>query len=274
MDYREYAPSTANAQWLQCLWRWRDPEPSDHVQTIYPDGRCEIILHLGAPLQARSLSGQWEAQAKRLFSGQQRAPIQLRPGGPIDCIGIRLRPAASLLIGGDYLPGLRDRIVRLDDVQSSLDAELASFTRQTADTDVLQATLAEWSGASLAAASLHGIIDRIDASEGRIALAELARGVGVSSRTLQQRFLQQVGMTLQEYRRVLRLQSTLRRLDTDDGSLADIATDAGFSDQSHATREMMRLTGLTPARLLRALRADPDDEGTRKLAAAFVRGRA
>jgi AraC-like DNA-binding protein len=51
-----------------------------------------------------------------------------------------------------------------------------------------------------------------------------------------------------------------------------VALESGFSDQAHATRELHDVTGLTPARLRRALRGTRDADQTIQLAAAFVRG--
>ena len=91
-------------------------------------------------------------------------------------------------------------------------------------------------------------------------------------RTFQIRFLECVGLRPKEFARILRLQATLRGLDRGEESLAQLALGSGFSDQAHATRELHHLTGVTPARLRRALRGDRDADQTIQLAAAFVRG--
>lgn len=56
-------------------------------------------------------------------------------------------------------------------------------------------------------------------------------------------------------------------------SMADLAVERGFADQAHATREVRRVTGTTPARLRDALRRDRDGDSSVRLAAAFVRGK-
>jgi AraC-like DNA-binding protein len=70
---------------------------------------------------------------------------------------------------------------------------------------------------------------------------------------------------------VLRLQATLRALDGD-APLADLASSTGFADQAHATREIKRVTGLTPARLRDELHRDRGGDAAIRIAAAFVRG--
>ena len=64
----------------------------------------------------------------------------------------------------------------------------------------------------------------------------------------------------------------LRTLDSERSAIADAAARHGFNDQAHATHDLVRWTGITPARLVRALRADPDGGDALRLAAAFVRG--
>jgi AraC-like DNA-binding protein len=96
----------------------------------------------------------------------------------------------------------------------------------------------------------------------------------MSLRSFQIRFLACVGLSAKAFARVLRLQATIRAIDRGVESLAQLAVDSGFADQAHATREVQRLTGLTPARLRAALRSARDDDRTVELAAAFVRGTA
>jgi len=55
-----------------------------------------------------------------------------------------------------------------------------------------------------------------------------------------------------------------------------VASDRGFADQAHVTRELRRVTGLTPARLRAELRrhlaGEDDGDAAVRMAAAFVRG--
>ena len=48
---------------------------------------------------------------------------------------------------------------------------------------------------------------------------------------------------------MLRFQRFLARARNGDGDLARTAADLGYADQAHLTRECVRLSGLTPARL-------------------------
>ncbi|KAG0738538.1 hypothetical protein G6F60_014891 [Rhizopus arrhizus] len=79
-------------------------------------------------------------------------------------------------------------------------------------------------------------------------------------------------MTPKEYARVRRLQALLRTLDGEAASIASAAARHGYSDQAHATHDLLRWTGVTPGRLVHALRGDRGSSDAVQLAAAFVRG--
>src|SRR5688572_20563958 len=107
MDYREYEVPPALRRHVQCLWRLQDSTPSTQPQVVYPDGRCEVIVHLGRPMQRLEPDGAWKAQSAVMFAAQPRMPVRLLAQGGVDCLGVRLQPAASAAIAGPRLAALR-----------------------------------------------------------------------------------------------------------------------------------------------------------------------
>lgn len=79
-------------------------------------------------------------------------------------------------------------------------------------------------------------------------LTELAAAVGRHPTHVARAFRREYGVTVAEYARTLRLEWAQAQLALEDSSLARIATEAGFADQSHFTRAFRRHTGLTPGR--------------------------
>lgn len=73
---------------------------------------------------------------------------------------------------------------------------------------------------------------------------------GRSMRTLERRLKQWTGRTRQDLDRYAAIEDLHRRtIKTPDASLAGLATDAGFSDQSHMGRAVRRTTGFSPRKL-------------------------
>jgi AraC family transcriptional regulator len=62
-------------------------------------------------------------------------------------------------------------------------------------------------------------------------------------------FKRHLGMTVSQYQRQMRLQRATRALLETGESLAELAEDHGYADQSHMTREFSRATNWSPAKL-------------------------
>jgi AraC-like DNA-binding protein len=275
MEYREHTVPAALRRHVQCVWRLRDRSSAALPQTIFPDGRCELIVHLGRPPRAWDPAHGWHVQPRVLFAAQFRTAVRLQSRGDLDCVGIRLMPAASAAAVGAPLAGLRDRIHDLSKLAPRFARPLAEAARrfaEAAEDRALAALLEAQLTAYPVDARIERAVQRLLASDGRERIESTAAAVGMSVRNLQVRFLRCVGLGAKEFARVQRLQATLRSLDADATQLAQIASEAGFADQAHATREIARITGSTPAALRRALRNDREGDATIRLAAAFVRG--
>ena len=275
MDYREYPPPPDLQRHVRCLWVLRDDAPDGEVQVIYPDGCCELLAELGVPLRFHSADGQVRADQPFCFAAQQRGPVRLQAAGAVFCIGVRLTPASSALVAGARLPGLRDQAPDLFTLDPAFAARFAGAARgyvAAQSPQPLWRLLRERAARFVPDTLIVRAVALLDAADGDLRIAELAQRLGVSLRTLQPRFLAAVGMTPKEYARVRRLQALLRTLDAEDADIAAAAARHGYSDQAHATRELVGWTGATPARLMRALRGNREGDDALRLAAAFVRG--
>lgn len=82
---------------------------------------------------------------------------------------------------------------------------------------------------------------------GRVAVNQLAREVAVHPVYLSNSFRQHYGCSVAQYIRQLRVEFCCTQLRSSHASLAQIATEAGFFDQSHFTRAFKQLIGTTPA---------------------------
>jgi AraC family transcriptional regulator len=92
------------------------------------------------------------------------------------------------------------------------------------------------------------VIERLrDTPQATPSLVELAGIAGVHPAHLARTFKRVHGVSVGEYQRGLRVTLACRALRNRSRSIADIAAEAGFSDQSHFARVFRRLTGQTPS---------------------------
>jgi AraC family transcriptional regulator len=85
------------------------------------------------------------------------------------------------------------------------------------------------------------------------ALADVAHAADVHPATLVRAFRRHLRCTPGEYLRRLRLEHARATLRAGDRSIAEVALEAGFYDQSHFTNAFRRAFGITPAQFLRRL---------------------
>jgi AraC-like DNA-binding protein len=274
VDYREYPAPEALRRHIACAWRLREPQPAGAIQTIYPDGRCELIVHLLTPPVCWDTVIGWHPQAKTVFAAQRVAAVRLELKRPLDCVGFRLQPAASASLAAGHPQILRDRIVDLSGIDRAFCRALRSAARTFAggSDDSVWRLLARRIAVRELDPRIEAAVARIETSAGKARIDFTARAAGMSVRNFQIRFREQVGLTPKEFARLMRLQATLSALDAGHASISEVAADSGFADQAHATRELRRVTGLAPATLRAALRKDRDGDAAVRLAAAFVRG--
>ncbi|OQW42050.1 MAG: hypothetical protein A4S08_11880 [Proteobacteria bacterium SG_bin4] len=77
-------------------------------------------------------------------------------------------------------------------------------------------------------------------------ISETASRYGISVRQLERRFARNFGLSPKEWLRIKRFEGSLIKLSHDIASLANVAAEAGYADQSHMTRDYRRATGFTP----------------------------
>jgi AraC family transcriptional regulator len=85
----------------------------------------------------------------------------------------------------------------------------------------------------------------------RLGLADLAAAAGVHPSHLAREFRAHYGVAVGEYVRRLRCEWAATRLLTTTDSISEIAASAGYSDQSHFTRQCVRFLGVGPGRYRR-----------------------
>lgn len=111
MQYREFIPSARLAPFVERLWTLTGSasELADGAQPILPDGRPELVMHLGDPFLRGTATGIPVRQPATLFAGQLTEQLTLEPTGAVAIVGVRFHPfgaAAFLTIPMHLLNGL------------------------------------------------------------------------------------------------------------------------------------------------------------------------
>ncbi len=111
---------------------------------------------------------------------------------------------------------------------------------------------AEMEQATNVTSPLSVVLDYIENHSGQaVRVEDLAQAIGLSSRQLLRKFRQEFGMSIKYLVIQARIRAASAALLKPDVSIATVANDFGFCDQSAFTRQFRKHTGLTPLAFVR-----------------------
>ena len=199
------------------------------------------------------------ALPRLVFSGPQRRPSASWSPGAVHALSVGFFPEAlSCLIGRPIEPYL-DRHLPLEAVAPPRLLQACQAILDAGDDDPF--------------AKLEAYFQSLWCEPGRTSLAPYlgdwvrsltTRAVhsttGRGLRQLQRRVRDWTGQSYRDLQLFIRVEAAfIRSIEAHDGNapnLASIAADAGFADQSHMGREILRVTGISPARFSERLAND------------------
>lgn len=219
--------------------------PSSTVTLVIPlDDRLSVATADGAPRDFDSV-----------LSGLATAPALIHHDGAQHGVQLALRPGAVRALFGCPAGELAQTSYELSDVMGQRAARLRERLHET-DSWARRFELVE-----------EALLDRapeppgppaevgeawrlIAASRGALRVPDVARRVGWSVRTLQQRFRAEYGLTPKAAARVARFERSLPLVSSGRMPLSQVALTSGYADQSHLNREWRALAGRSPTRWL------------------------
>lgn len=241
MIYRESPPSPLLHGWVAAYWSVDGAAVGAPVsRRILPDGCADLICDFAA------------ASPRMRWVGTMTRAIEVQAVGRQELFGIRFAPGGLFPLLGAPLSLLTDDSVEFAALPATVwrpplegwceDRDFAARCRR-ADA-CLMAILPQ-----LRPGTAAGLLQRLRAEPALPpSAAVLADDMGVGLRTLQRRFMEQLGVGPRQHLRYLRFERARQLLLRGDQRSVDIALAAGYSDQAHFVREFRRFAGITPGR--------------------------
>jgi AraC-like DNA-binding protein len=242
--YREFTPPASLKEQVLCIWTQTVATSlGSYSHLVLPDACVDIVcVNDDAPL----VVGPWtESFVANLAAGTTIVGVRFHPGRAPSLLGV---PAHTLLNQSVPLDAmsrspLRDRLSRVRDQpslapkRSALEAGLSNSLPNASPTDQAVSAAIGW-----LARDANGRVQR------------LSERIGLSSRQLQRRFSSAVGYGPKTFHSILRFQRVLylASLELNDLTLADLALQAGYADQAHMSREVLRFSGTPPKGVFRS----------------------
>jgi len=235
ISFQRYAPPPEIRNFVESIWTFEASRSGQELKDhILPDVGSEIICRMDVR------SGVFIRGAKLLLE-------EIAIEGPACYMGARLRPGIGPQLFKVAAKDMFGSRLALADLGFSTIIHPGKSGRQTFTRALLdlfrQRNLADGTKIALRAA------DVISGNHGRISADAVASALGCSTRHLHREMLAVIGMGPKTVARIARIRRAITLLRLSDQPLAQVAYEAGYSDQAHMTREFSVLKAPSPARL-------------------------
>jgi AraC-like DNA-binding protein len=242
--YLERRAATPLADHVACVWVQQvAPGADPYTHHTVPNGSADLICAVGS--LPRLIGPQTGPRTETLAPGATVVGVRFRPGSAPSVLGLPASELVDLSLDWDELANgsaaaLGDQVAAAGSpAEAAAVLERAVFTRLTDAPDP----------DPIARAAVARLLPwRSDD------IASLPSSLYTSERTLRRRFEAAIGFSPKVLHRMMRFQGFLalaQGREQPSAELARLAAEAGYADQSHLTREAMRLAGRSPRTLLR-----------------------
>lgn len=255
MNYEELPPPPDLEWFVRCYWTLSAPAGEGPPEPALPDGCPELILNLADPFRAQ-VGANVVDQPVAMLVGQISRPLAIAPAGRVDLVAVRFRPFGASLVHPD-MSTITDGWADVGAPDSPVGAIMPRLGAAVG-TGARLALLGEMltgiaRGERRPDARVIAAVERIEATDGAVVVAELAREVGTTPRHLQRLFGDAVGISPKLLCRIRRFQRVFAAWRDDPGNWAEVAVRCGYFDQAHLVRDFSELGGAAPAGLIAAL---------------------
>ncbi|NNE05349.1 MAG: AraC family transcriptional regulator [Xanthomonadales bacterium] len=263
----EAQPAPDLAGLVECYWEgWGDIPPMR--EKILPRANVELMFNLKGQHRILELDGREvdNDQNRGWLSGLQRRFMLIETVNGSHFLAARLRPWGAWRLLRESMHAVSGAVPRIGDLwgraSDTIKDRLLSAANPFERFDIIESVLRERIdqrrqqdiGVTEASA-------RLLASQGRLRISEVCRGIGSSRATLSRKFRDQVGLTPKTYARVIRIEALMTHLaGHGPDQWAMLAEDFGYHDQAHLNRDFREFCGTTPEEYLR--RAAPGGGAT------------
>ncbi|HEY4110782.1 helix-turn-helix domain-containing protein [Puia sp.] len=253
MQHQEFETPEELRDTIKCFW-YNSGDFGDLPASfeVLPDGYAEIIFYFGSVCSVAYPEG-LRPLSSPFIMGLLDQPVHLHTRDRLEVIGIRCFPwtvfdLLGLPSGKDGVQLFEHPIVQL---QSTLSGSIHAGRIDEAMAQVKQYFLNMRAGVAVDSLLFKaGLAMR--AANGTLPVSQVAAAAHATVRTLERKFKQSSGYSVKDVSGLMRFEQVRNQLWLyPNSSIAGLAHELGYTDQSHLSREFKRYSGTTPAAFAR-----------------------
>jgi len=252
MQHQEFEPPEELRDTIKCFWYNLREAETDSGFEVQPDGYAEIIFHFGGVLTV-SRDGSLQPLPSPFMMGLLDQPVRFYAQNRLEIIGIRCFPWTVFDLLG--LQPDKDSVRTFEHPIAHLQPVLNQWINAGRIDEVLALVKQYFLDARSRIATnsmLFKAGSAMTEANGAIPVSQVAAAAHATVRTLQRNFKQSSGYSVKDVSGLMRFEQVRNQLWHYPGtSLARLAHELGYTDQSHLSREFKRYSGTTPAAFAR-----------------------
>ncbi|QRR01149.1 helix-turn-helix domain-containing protein [Dyadobacter sandarakinus] len=258
MHHLETEPPGELREIIRCFWYdKKEFGPADGDFEVVPDGFAEIIFYFGS-LSGISQKGTLEPLPSPFMIGLLQQPAHFQTRGSLEILGVRCFPWTIFELLG--LPAGGGGVRTFDHPMAGLQPILASEVAAGRINQAL-ALLHSYFLNERLRITQNNLLSKagkaLRNAKGTLPVGEIAAAAHATVRTLERNFKHSSGQTVKDVSSLTRFEQARNELLLNpDVSLASLAHELGYTDQSHFSREFKRFCGMTPGTFARNARTN------------------
>ena len=253
MHHQEFEPPEELKDTIKCFWynKWDSEELQSGFEVV-PDGYAEIIFHFGDSCSI-SINGGLQPLPSPFMMGLLNQPVVFYAKNHLEIIGIRCFPwtvfdLLGLQPGKDGVRIFEHPVAQLQSILT----ELVQAGRIDEGLTRVKQYFLDARSRIAGDSMLYKAGVAMREANGAIPVSQVAAAAHATVRTLERNFKQSSGYSVKDVSGLIRFEQVRNQLWLDPNtSLAGLAHELGYVDQSHLSREFKRYSGTTPAAFAR-----------------------
>ncbi|PKV53127.1 helix-turn-helix protein [Aquimarina sp. MAR_2010_214] len=258
MNYQTFQPHPDLESLISCYWTLEVPAAVDtQRQRIIPDGTIEMVFILGDDIKRYTTEDNFIIQPRSMVLGQTIDPFYIEPTGYVNTFAIRFYPYG-------FANFVTVPIRTLANKETPIEILFGEKTAKKLEQDIIQATdtkqrieiiefflLNKLSEQVTVDNIVKTTIDTLLSTKGSTSIRDILKEDVSKRRQLERMFVKQIGISPKQLGKVIRLQSALKMLLSEEGeSLTNIAYESEYYDQAHFIKDFKEFTGISPKEFL------------------------
>lgn len=262
MKFRLFEPITSLKGYIEKIWAFENegPLPNDDMKLIVPNRRLLLLLPFRNGLVGEKGKKRYLAkQNKMALAGISNSPtvVDSETQGPTGTIGMEINPIGAYRFFHLKLGNIKNELNDLTDLLGKsagvAERKMAGVKNIKDKVRILQHFMYSFLVQEEKDALFEYCVRQIEATKGGIKVGELEDDTGYSSRWLNMKFQERLGMSPKNLSSIIRFQQYYQALMANKtGFITRKAFYDHYYDESHFIKEFKKFTGYPPSALFQS----------------------